>query len=94
MALAIGPCMFVAPLVPIIALLLLPLWLLALVVTTVAWLLVWPFDRLLAAIGVPGAGRAGAALTRWLVKVATPWRIFDLPSRTPPPSAPSGGGPA
>lgn len=91
MALAIGPCMFVAPLVPIIALLLLPLWLLALVVTTVVWLLVWPVDRLLAAIGVPGAGRAAAALTRWLVKVATPWRIFDLPRKAPPPPPPPGG---
>ena len=82
MALAIGPCMFVAPLVPIALLIAIPLWPVALVGLAVMWLVTWPLERACRILGVRLFQGASATLTRWFRTVLTPWTFFD-----PPPAA-------
>jgi hypothetical protein len=94
MALAIGPCMFVAPLVFVLALLLIPLWPVAIVLAAALWLVVWPVDQLFLLVGVRGAGGASRRVSRWLRVVVTPWVLFELPKRPPTPRAPPDVGPA
>jgi hypothetical protein len=88
MALAIGPCMFLAPLVFVLALLMIPLWPVAIILAGVIWLVVWPIDQLLVLAGVRSAGGASRRVNRWLRVAVTPWTLFALPKRVPSPGAP------
>jgi hypothetical protein len=84
MIVAIGPCMLLAPFVFILALLAIPFWPVILALVGLAWLVVWPLERMALAMGMgdrmvwaPKIGRAFRVLL-------TPWSYFDLPAKKPP----------
>jgi hypothetical protein len=73
---AIGPCMFLAPLVFVLAILALPLWPVALVVLAVLFVVLWPIEQLATRLGARWfAGKSGAVGHAFLV-VARPWRYL------------------
>jgi len=86
MALAIGPCMFVAPLVFLLGLLLVPLWPVAIVVMAVVYGLVWPVEHVLTLCRVRWLDGASRRVGRWLKIVTMPWILFEP---LPPPAAPA-----
>lgn len=76
MVLLIGPCMFVAPLMVVLVPIALVLWPPILLLTGLAWLLMWPFAR---GREVSRTGRAHRTLGRWFRTLLTPWNYFDPP---------------
>lgn len=66
--------MFLAPLMVVLVPLVIVLWPPVLVLTGIAWLLVWPFARVM-----PGAHRWLGESFRTLL---TPWTYFDAPKKT------------
>ena len=89
MAAAIGPCMFVAPLVFVLALLAIPLWPVAIVVLSALWLVAWPLEHLALLFGLRGMRGASAKVGKWWRFIVAPWKLFDPPKRPRPP--PDGG---
>ena len=89
MAIAIGPCMFVAPLVFLLGLLLVPLWPVAIVVMAALWLVAWPLEQLLLLLRVRAVKGMSRRVARWLRVVTRPWILFELP----PPKKPTAGDP-
>jgi hypothetical protein len=91
MALAIGPCMFVAPLVPVLFLLAIPLWPVAIVAMTLFWLVTWPLEVACRVAGIRAFQGASKEAARWLRIVLRPWVLFAPPPKRPsePPSGPS-----
>ena len=86
MILLIGPCMFVAPLLVLLIPVALVLWPPALILTGLAWLVVWPFA---ATAKRPGpVTRLHATLGRWFGTLLKPWNYFDVPTDASPPSPP------
>lgn len=89
----IGPCMFVAPLLVLLIPVALVLWPPSLLLTGLAWLVLWPFAR----GDEKSAGvRAHRKVGRWFRTLLTPWTYFDVP-KVPPlpggkraPAAPGG----
>ncbi len=79
MALLIGPCLLVAPVVAVVAVLAIPLWPVAIVVLGAAWLVTWPTERAMRALGLVDRARASAALARWFGVALRPWNMFDAP---------------
>lgn len=73
--------MLVAPLVPIVALLLLPLWPVAIVLVGAAWLVVWPAERLSALAGGSAFRGWSEALVRTFKLVLKPWSYFTPPTK-------------
>ncbi len=78
---AIGPCMFVAPLVPVLMILAIPLWPVAIVTLSALWLVTWPLERLLHALGVRQLDGAARRVARWLGYALRPWSFFEVPKR-------------
>ncbi|MFI5310660.1 MAG: hypothetical protein ACHQQ3_05475 [Gemmatimonadales bacterium] len=81
MVVLIGPCMFLAPLVLVVALLAIPLWPVAIVLIGACWLAVWPLERLVALAGFRGMRGWSAAIARLFVTVLRPWDYFDAPRK-------------
>ncbi len=81
MALAIGPCMFVAPLVFVVGLLLLPLWPVAIVVVAVTWVIVWPVEQILVLMHVRRVRGMSARVGKALKFTLKPWTLFDPPRK-------------
>ena len=82
MPLLLGPCTLLAPLVLVVAILAVPLWPVALALVGVTWLLVWPVERLLGALGVSVMQGWSLSIGRLFRVLLTPWTYFDPP--TPP----------
>ncbi len=74
---AIGPCFFVAPIVAVLAVVALVAWPFVVVGAVVPWLLTWPLERLLVALGVGAARGLFARATRVMRLLAMPWSWFD-----------------
>jgi hypothetical protein len=86
MPLLLGPCMFLAPLVMVLAILAIPLWPVVLVALGAAWLIVWPAAFLARALGIHSLDVAAAKLGGWFRFMLTPWTYFDVPAK---PAAPA-----
>lgn len=91
-AVLIGPCIVVAPFVILAMLLAIPLWPVAIVVVCAMWMLVWPLERVLRALGVRRFDGASAAVSRWLVVVVKPWSLFETVSPSARPAGHRGNG--
>jgi hypothetical protein len=92
MILLIGPCMFFAPLVILLIPVALVLWPPALILTGLAWLLLWPFAR---GDEKSGIVRLHRKIEIWFLTILTPWTYFDPPKKpdpTPPSDQPGTGG--
>lgn len=85
---AIGPCMFVAPLVAVALIIAIPLWPVALVLLAVLWLLALLGEQLCRLLRIPALRGAGATTWRWLVWMAKPLNWFDPPRKKPVDEAP------
>ena len=77
MTILIGPCMLLAPLVAVLAVLALPLWPIAIVIVATTWLLVWPIERVMALCGLRVMQGWSVALGRTLYYVVKPWVYLD-----------------
>lgn len=84
MALAIGPCMLVAPLVFLVGLLLVPLWPVAIVTIAALWVVVWPLEQVLLLLHVRAVKGMSRRVGQWLRIVTRPWILFEqkVPTRT------------
>lgn len=82
-AVAIGPCIVVAPLVFLAVLLAIPLWPVAILCLAVLWSLAWVYERACGVFGVRICGGAAAAVARWLRVVARPWTLFEPSPQLP-----------
>lgn len=82
-AIVFGPCMFVAPLVPILMLVAIPLWPVAIVLVTGLWLVVWPLERATRMMGMHRLDGASAKVGTWLKIVVRPWILFEPGSAVP-----------
>lgn len=80
MPLLLGPCTLLAPLVLLVAILAIPLWPVALVVIGATWLVVWPIEHLLRALGVSAMQGWHTKIGRLFRTLLTPWTYFDPPS--------------
>ncbi|MHB8839996.1 MAG: hypothetical protein ACYC7F_13720, partial [Gemmatimonadaceae bacterium] len=81
MALAIGPCMFVAPLAAVALIIAIPLWPVALALLSALLVVTWPVEQLCRLLRIPAFRGASATVWRWLAWMAKPLNWFDLPSR-------------
>ena len=77
MTILIGPCMLLAPLVAVLAVLALPLWPVAIVIVATTWLLVWPIERVTALCGLRFMQGWSVALGHTLYYVVKPWAYLD-----------------
>jgi hypothetical protein len=84
MPLLLGPCMFLAPLVMVLAILAIPLWPVVLVALGAAWLIVWPVEFLARALGVHAIDGTAKKLGGWFRFMLTPWTYFDVPAKPAP----------
>jgi len=75
----IGPCIFAAPLVAVLAILAVPLWPVAIVVLGVSRLVFWPIERIVTLLGYHWGARVSSKLTAWFKVVLKPWNFFDPP---------------
>ncbi|MFN8574723.1 MAG: hypothetical protein U0132_21900 [Gemmatimonadaceae bacterium] len=82
MTILVGPCMFVAPLAAVLAILAIPLWPVAILFVGVTWLLVWPLEQLLIAMGVRSDNAWSRSIARLFMTVLKPWTYFDPPATT------------
>jgi hypothetical protein len=80
MAVLVGPCMLVAPLVAVVAILCIPLWPVAIVVVGMAWLVVWPLEQLARRAGSVAVAGWSARVAKAFVTVLKPWNYFDPPN--------------
>jgi hypothetical protein len=87
MPLLLGPCMFLAPLVMVLAILAIPLWPVFLALLGAAWLIVWPVEQLARALGTHAFDGASKRLGRWFRILLTPWTYFDVAPKAPAPDA-------
>ncbi len=81
---AIGPCMLLAPLVFILALLAVPFWPVILALIGLTWLVLWPVERMAVWMGLRTTMGWTAAVGRVFRIVLTPWTYFDLPVKKEP----------
>ena len=80
MTLLLGPCMLLAPAVFVLAILAVPLWPVALALVGVTWLVVWPLEQLLGALGIAATQGWCSKIGRLFRVLLTPWKYFDPPS--------------
>lgn len=80
MPLLLGPCMLLAPFVLVLAILAVPLWPVALAAVGLCWLIVWPLERLFAALGRRTLQGATVKIGRLFRTLLTPWTYFDSPN--------------
>lgn len=86
--------MLLAPLVAVLAILALPLWPVAIVAVGLAFLVLWPIERLLGLAGLTWIQGWSAAVGRAFMIVLRPWHFFDPPeSRSDGGSTPPTQGP-
>lgn len=76
----IGPCILVAPIVAVLAVLAIPLWPVAIVVLGVTRLLFWPVERIASSLGYEWATPVASKLAVWFGVVLKPWNFFDSPN--------------
>ncbi len=81
MALAIGPCMFVAPLAAVALIVAIPLWPVALALLSALLVVTWPVEQLCRLLRIPALRGASATVWRWLDWMAKPLNWFDTPPR-------------
>lgn len=62
MALAIGPCMFLAPLVAVLLIVAIPLWPVALALLAALLIVTWPLEQLCRLLHIPAFVGASAAV--------------------------------
>jgi hypothetical protein len=86
MPLLLGPCMFLAPLVMVLAILAIPLWPVVLVAFGAAWLIVWPAEYIVHALGVHAFDGTATKLGSWFRFMLTPWTYFDPPAKPAKPA--------
>ncbi len=77
MALAIGPCMLLAPLVAVALIVAIPLWPVALALLAALLMVTWPIEQLCRLLHFPAFTGASATVWRWLVWTAKPLNWFD-----------------
>jgi hypothetical protein len=73
----LGPCIVLAPLIAVLALLALPLWPVAIVLLGLLWLLVWPMEHLALVLGLRDHAGVSDTLRRWFLNVLRPWVYFE-----------------
>ena len=81
---AVGPCMLLAPLVFILALLAVPFWPVILALIGLIWLVLWPIERMAVWMGLRGTMGWTSVVGRVFRVVLTPWTYFDLPVKKEP----------
>ena len=69
--------MLLAPVAAVLAIVLFPLWPVAIVLVGLAFIIVWPIERLIVAIGLRETMPLSAVLARWFRAVLKPWKYFD-----------------
>jgi len=79
MQLLIGPCIFAAPVVALLAIVLLPFWPVAIILLGLARLLFWPVERIVSASGGTWATAWSNRMRMWFAYVVRPWKYFDPP---------------
>ena len=84
MVLLLGPCMFLAPLVMVLAILAVPLWPVVLVALGAAWLIVWPAEFIARTLGIHAVDGASKKVGSWFRFMLTPWTYFDVPAKAAP----------
>jgi hypothetical protein len=88
MPLLLGPCMFLAPLVMVLAILAIPFWPVFLALLGAAWLIVWPIERLAQSLGSHAFEGATKKIGGWFRTLLTPWTYFDTPAKQAASAAP------
>ena len=81
MALALGPCMLVAPLVVVALILAIPLWPVALALLLLVLAVTWPLEMGCRLLRIPAFRGATATVWRWLKWMSMPFNWFDKPKR-------------
>lgn len=79
MLLLIGPCIVAAPVVALLAIVLLPFWPAAIVLLGLVRLLFWPVEKIVAAAGGTWATAWSNRMRVWFSYVLRPWKYFDPP---------------
>ena len=87
MPLLLGPCMLLAPVVVVLAILAVPLWPVVLAAVGAAWLIVWPVEQLARSLGAHALDGTSKQLGGWFRILLTPWTYFDTPPKGPAPEA-------
>jgi len=80
---AIGPCMFLAPVVAVLGILAIPLWPVVLAALLLSYVVAWPVEKLASLVGVHALDGASATIWRWTKWMSAPWNWFDLPVKKP-----------
>lgn len=75
----IGPCMFVAPIAAVLAILALPLWPVAIVLLAILWVLVAGLERVTTKLGIGVMTGWTKKVGHWLHFSLKPWHYFDPP---------------
>ena len=74
MTILIGPCMFLGPLVFVLALLALPFWPVALVLLLAMYVVTWPIEKLTGLVTLRWFEGWSASIWRVFLNVLRPWR--------------------
>jgi hypothetical protein len=74
--------MFLAPVVFLVGIVGILCWPFVVVAAVPLWLLVWPLERALVALGVTRAQGLFDGATRVMHLVAKPWTYYDVPAAT------------